>query len=243
MTMVEFCEMRDKQSQQRRGRADGAVRSVADRSAVGENRALAPQTTQAPQGWPSVDREPSGVGRDSVDSPQRRSLAGPAGTISTSFHVLATTAGLGRAGRLAGDLAHAAARGETETAIEAGEGDEVEGGGRRRGCSSGRPPLFCIPGGSPARGDDAGGDPRKPAPSCGEATAEAGARDRRQSLRQRSAAKAVAAARHRTDLPAQEESRSSGDTGWSRVTAVSTPLDRRTNHRLVGELPTPGGAL
>ena len=36
---------------------------------------------------------------------------------------------------------------------QAGQGDEVDGGGRRRGCSSGRPPLFCIPGGSPARGE------------------------------------------------------------------------------------------
>src|SRR6202140_5914146 len=100
MTMVEFCEMRDKQSQQRRGRADGAVRSVADRSAVGENRALAPQTTQAPQGWPSVDREPSGVGRDSVDSPQRRSLAGPAGMKTPSFIIPATTGVEFRAGGL-----------------------------------------------------------------------------------------------------------------------------------------------
>ncbi len=136
-----------------------------------------------------------------------------------------------------------AKKGRRSRKNQAGQGDEVDGGGRRRGCSSGRPPLFCIPGGSPARGDDAGDDPRKPAPSCGKTTAEAGARDRRQSLRQRSAAKAVAAARHRTDLPAQEESRSSGDTGWSRVTTISTPLDRRTNHRLVGELPAPGGAL
>ena len=42
MTMVEYWEMGDKQSQQRRRRADGAVRSVADRSAVEENRAPAP---------------------------------------------------------------------------------------------------------------------------------------------------------------------------------------------------------
>jgi hypothetical protein len=46
MTLVEYSEMGDKQSQQRRRRADGAVRSVADRSAVEENRALAPQTAQ-----------------------------------------------------------------------------------------------------------------------------------------------------------------------------------------------------
>src|SRR3974377_94130 len=70
MTLVAGGEMRDKESQQRRRRANGAVRSVADRSAVEENRALAPQATQAPQGWPPVDRGPSCAGRDSVDSAQ-----------------------------------------------------------------------------------------------------------------------------------------------------------------------------
>src|SRR5579863_7026322 len=120
---------------------------------------------------------------------------------------------------------------------QAGQGDEVDGGGRRRGYSSGRPPLFCIPGGSQTRGDDACGDPRRTESSRGPTEAETGAGDCRQSLRQRSAAKAVAAARNRTDLPAQEESRSSGNAGWSRVTAVSTPLDRRTHYRLAGKLP------
>src|SRR6267378_6145395 len=42
--MVVFCEMTDKQNQQRRGRVDGANRSVTDRSAVEENRALAPES-------------------------------------------------------------------------------------------------------------------------------------------------------------------------------------------------------
>src|SRR6204780_4045571 len=116
--MVAFREMRDKQGQQRRRRVDGAVRSVADRSAVEENRALASPTAQAPQGWPSVDREPSGVGRDFVDSPQRGSLAGPAGEISASFHVLAAAAGLGRAGRLAGDLARVPERVERAPTVE-----------------------------------------------------------------------------------------------------------------------------
>src|SRR3990172_233689 len=118
MTMVEFCEMRDKQSQQRRRRADGAIRSVADRSAVEENRALAPQTTQAAPRWSSVDREPSCPGRDSVDSPQRCSLAGPAGEVSASFHVLAAAAGLGRAGRLAEHLARVSERVERAPTIE-----------------------------------------------------------------------------------------------------------------------------
>src|SRR6202051_3861558 len=54
--------MRDKQSQQRGGRADGTVATVADRRAVGKDRALAYQTAPAPPRWPSVDREPSCVG-------------------------------------------------------------------------------------------------------------------------------------------------------------------------------------
>src|SRR5579863_9377846 len=118
MTMVEFREMRDKQGQQRRRRVDGAIRSVADRSAVEENRALAPETAQAAARWPPVDREPSCPGRDSVDSPQRRSLAGLAGEISASFHVLATAAGLGRAGRWAEHLARVPERVERTPASE-----------------------------------------------------------------------------------------------------------------------------
>jgi transposase len=98
--------MRDKQSQQRRGRADGTVATVADRSAVAKDRALASQTAPAPQGWPSMDREPSGVGRDSLDSAERRPLAGLAGEISASFDLLAAAARLGGAGHWAEYLAH-----------------------------------------------------------------------------------------------------------------------------------------
>jgi transposase len=116
--MVEFREMRDKQGQQRRRRADGAIRSVADRSAVEENRALAPQTTQAPQGWPPVDREPSCFGRDSVDFAERGSLAGSAGEISAPFDVLAAAARLGRAGRLVEHLARVPERVERAPAVE-----------------------------------------------------------------------------------------------------------------------------
>ena len=53
-----------------------------------------------------MDREPPSVGRDFVDSADRCPLAGLAGEISASFHVLAATARLGRAGRLAEYLAH-----------------------------------------------------------------------------------------------------------------------------------------
>jgi len=118
MTMVACGEMRDKESQQRRGRADGTVAAVTDRSAVAEDRALAPQATQAPQRWPPVDREPSCAGRDSVDSAQRGSLAGPTGEIPTSLDVLATAAGLGGAGRLVESLAGVSERIERAPAIE-----------------------------------------------------------------------------------------------------------------------------
>src|SRR3982074_3686626 len=85
MIVVACVEMRDKQSQQRRRRANGAVRSVADRSAVEENRALAPQAAPTTPGWSSVDREPPCAGRDFVDSAERGSLAGSAGRIPTTL--------------------------------------------------------------------------------------------------------------------------------------------------------------
>jgi len=115
--MVEFLKMRDKLVQQRRGRTDGTVAAVADRSAVAEDRAFAPQTTPASQGWPPVDREPPSVGRDFVDSAERRSLAGPAREIPPSFDLLAAAARLGGAGRLAKNLAHFFKRVERAPAI------------------------------------------------------------------------------------------------------------------------------
>ena len=77
--MVVPYEMTDKQSQQRQGRDDGANRSVADRNAMEEDRALAPETTQASPRWPALDREPPGGGGDSLDPADWCSLAGSAG--------------------------------------------------------------------------------------------------------------------------------------------------------------------
>ena len=138
--MVEFLKMGDKQGQQRRRRTDGAVWSVADRSAVEENRALAPQAAQTTQGWSSVDREPPCAGRDFVDSAERGSLAGSAGEIPTSLDVLATTARLGRAGRLVKHLAGVSERVERAPAIEV---ERVISGrqfrsGEKRGCGVGK---------------------------------------------------------------------------------------------------------
>src|SRR5258707_3123630 len=97
--------MRDKQSQQRGGRADGPIGTVAERSAVEENLALASETAQESPRWPPVDREPPCAGRDSLDSAEWGPLAGLAGEISASFDLLAAGAGLGGAGHFAGNLA------------------------------------------------------------------------------------------------------------------------------------------
>ena len=138
--MVELSEIGDKQGQQRRRRMDGAVWSIADRSAVEENRALAPQAAQATQGWSSVDREPPCAGRDSVDSAERGSLAGPAREIPASFDLLAATARLGRAGRLVEHLAGVSERIEPTPAIEV---ERIVSGrqfrsGEKRGCGVGK---------------------------------------------------------------------------------------------------------
>src|ERR1700674_115804 len=140
MKMVVFPQMRDKQGQQRRRRVDGAVRSIADRSAVEEDRSFAPQVAQTTQGRSSMDRKSSCSGRDSVDSPQRRSLAGFAGEISASFDVLAAAARLGRAGRLAEHLARVLERVKRTPAIEVERivfGRQFRSG-EKRGCGVGK---------------------------------------------------------------------------------------------------------
>jgi transposase len=110
--------MRDKQSQQRRGRADGPIGSVADGSTVEENRALASEAAQESPWRPPVDREPPGAGRDSLDSAERGPLAGLARGISASFDLLEAAAGLGGAGRLDKSLARVSERIERTPAIK-----------------------------------------------------------------------------------------------------------------------------
>src|SRR3981189_2330392 len=128
--------MRDKQSQQRRGRADGPIGSVAERGAVEENRAFASEAAQESPWWPPVDREPPCAGRDSLDSAERGPLAGLAGGISASFDLLATVAGLRGAGRLAESLARLSERIERAPTIEV---ERIVSGrqfrsGEKRGC-------------------------------------------------------------------------------------------------------------
>src|SRR6202051_722837 len=118
MMMVEFLKIGDKQSQQRRRRADAPIGCVADRSAVEENRALAPQAAQTTQGWSPVDREPPCAGRDSLDFAERGSLARLAGEIPPSLDLLATVARLGGAGRLVEHLANVSERVKPAPAVE-----------------------------------------------------------------------------------------------------------------------------
>src|SRR6266576_668067 len=100
------------------------------------------------------------------------------GGVSASLDLLATAAGLGGARHLDESLAVVSERIERApaTAVErvvsgrefcsrekkkrlrsrknqAGQGDEVDRGGRRPQSSFGRPPSLCIPGGSLARGN------------------------------------------------------------------------------------------
>src|ERR1700675_2094392 len=100
-----------------------------------------------------------------------------------------------------------AKKGAAESENQAGQGDEVDGGGRRPRSSSGKLPSLCLSGGSQTRGDNARRNPGRANPSCRPSSAETAAGDRRQSLRQRSAAETIAGAGDRTDLSAQEESR------------------------------------
>jgi transposase len=138
--MVEFLKIGDKQGQQRGRRRYGAVWTSAERSAVEEDRLFTPEAAQTTPGRPSVDREPAGAGRDFVDSAERGSLAGSAGEIPASFHVLAATARLGGAGRLVENLADVSERVERAPAIEV---ERIVSGrqfrsGEKRGCGVGK---------------------------------------------------------------------------------------------------------
>src|SRR5438477_595685 len=112
--------MGDKQGQQRRWRADGAIRSSVDRRPMGEDPALASSCTFAATRRTATRLRPQGARRHFVDSAQRRSLAGFARRVPLASHVLAQTARLGRARCLAQYLAGVSGRTQrTEaTAVE-----------------------------------------------------------------------------------------------------------------------------
>src|SRR2546425_205538 len=114
--VVELTEMRDKRGQQRRWRADGAIRSSVDRRPVGEDPALASSSRFAATRRTAASLRPQGARRHFVDSAQWRSLAGSAGRVPLASHLLAQTARLGGARCLAQDLAGVSSRTQrTET--------------------------------------------------------------------------------------------------------------------------------
>jgi len=119
---------------------DGAVWSVADRSAVEKDRPFTAEAAQTPPRRSSVDGEPSCARRDFVDSPQRGSLARLAGEVPASFDLLAATARLGGAGHLVENLAVVSERLERTPAIEV---ERIVSGwefrsGEKRGCGVGK---------------------------------------------------------------------------------------------------------
>jgi len=77
-----------------------------------------------------------------------------------------------------------AKKGAAKSENQAGQGYEVDGGGRRRGCSFGKAALLCIPERGPARGRNAHVDPGDPATPPRTATPETSACNCRSRLRQ-----------------------------------------------------------
>ena len=74
--------------------ADGPETSLVDRRAMGEYRtAVAQNGARSPGRTPAVC-QPQGSRRAPMDLANGRSLAGPAGPVSQSQHVLATASGM-----------------------------------------------------------------------------------------------------------------------------------------------------
>src|SRR5713226_1475423 len=119
-----------------RGRADGAIRSAADRRPMGKDPALAPETAQAPARWAASSQRPQSAGRHFVDSAQPGSLAGFARGVSLTVHLLEAAAGLGGARDLARDLAGVSGRIEWTPTVKVER--SVPGrqfrSGQKRGC-------------------------------------------------------------------------------------------------------------
>jgi transposase len=103
--MVRLTKMRDNFGQQRRGRTNGAIRSLADRRPMGKDPSLAPETDEASRRRQTAAGGPQSARRHFVDSAERRSLAGFARRIPLTGNLLAAASGLGRAGSLADHLA------------------------------------------------------------------------------------------------------------------------------------------
>jgi hypothetical protein len=118
---------------------------------------------------------------------------------------------------------------------QAGQRHEVDGGGRRPRCSSGKPTGLGQPGGSDSGRKHAGANicaPWRPRPSTKTAVASRG----RPRLRQRSFARAFAQTRHVVDQPTPPRTHQTSLQRWPLAAALSQALENRTDFCLAGQL-------
>ncbi len=122
------------------------------------------------------------------------------------------------------------------------QGNEVDGGGRRPRCSSGKPPGLGVPVGNPARRENASDDSGS-ASGTGSPQTQAQATGCRSGIRWRSLAKVVGPTGHRTDLSTPQESTEKADAGWPAVAEVQATLESRTDLCLVRQQSPTGRAI
>ena len=123
---------------------------------------------------------------------------------------------------------------------QAGQGDEVDGTGRRSRSSVGSSVGKCLSARSYACGSHAPG-------SLGSATqrpsaAKAGTGDCRHRLRFGPAAPTTAETRHRVDRALPGEQSASALRRWAQIATLQAALDRRTNQLLAWSIPAIAGA-
>src|SRR6266571_5324632 len=122
---------------------------------------------------------------------------------------------------------------------QAGQGDEVDGTGRRSRSSAGSSAGKCHS----ARSYTCGGHARRsfgsaaPRPSA----AKAGTGDCRHRLRFGPAAPTTEKTRHRVDRAVPGEQSASALRRWAHIATLPAALDRRTNQLLAGPVPTIAG--
>src|SRR5208283_3767951 len=123
---------------------------------------------------------------------------------------------------------------------QAGQGDEVDGTGRRSRSSAGSSVGKCHSArsytcGGHARRSFGSAAPRPPA-------AKAGTGDCRHRLRFRSAARTTEETRHRVDRAVPGEQSAPALRRWAQIAPLQAALDRRTHQLLAGPVPPIAGA-
>src|SRR6516162_8578048 len=119
-------------------------------------------------------------------------------------------------------------RGRVRRQDQARQGNKVDGGGRRQGCSSGKPTCLGIARGGQARGVDARRDrDRRPRKTT----------DPRSRIRQRQSACSLLGAWNRDDLSASTRANAHEAARWSTTPPIPQALDHGARVRLARQLP------